>query len=189
MNLARISEIKSLRASDKDMLRALARAGVCTDRHLFSFGNGKGITKNRMQSHIVSGFVQKQKYFDKKSRAYQDCYFLTKKGVNLVKQQLDINYIYHSNSRVHDIALMDKYISLDRNEQNSWLTESYLGSCVDVAEIKAGHLSPTDGVYISSDTHKLVTFDIVTDNYGKAEIKAKEMFTQAIGGELITQKI
>lgn len=187
--------IKVFRAADKDMLRALARAGVCTQSHFRSFGNSKGLSQNRMNQHIKDGLVAKDCYYDKSMDRYADCYVLTKQGMSLAKDRLGINSIYHSNSRVHDLALMDKYTSLDREEQQSWRTEPDLRqeahdrfNALERQRLEERQMSPPDAVYTSSEG-RVIAYEIVTDNYGRAEIRAKEEFAEALNIELQTQKI
>lgn len=187
--------VKVLRAADKDMLRALARAGTCTQSHFSAFGNGKGLSGNRMLAHIKAGFVDKDIYYNKQTQRYEDCYTLTRKGVNLVKEQLGIERIYTSNSRVHDLALMDKYISLNQEEQETWRTESQIReeaynrfNWSQKAELEKHHLSPPDAVYRATDG-RVIAFEVVTNNYGAAEIKAKEEFATAMDLQLQIHKI
>ena len=191
-----IAKIKVLRAADKDMLRSLARAGTCTNSHFQSYGNSKnGISFNRVQQHIRDGLIATDKYLEKETNRYQDCYVLTSKGAELAKERLGVDRVYGSTSRVHDIALMDKYTSLDSREQDTWRTESdvrYEAYSVfnhyDRQALEERKLSPPDAVYTSSDG-RVVAYEVITNNYGVAEIQSKENFAIAFGVELQTCKI
>jgi hypothetical protein len=96
-------------------------------------------------------------------------YFLTKTGISIIKDKLDISpYRSRITQGDHDFVLAKIYLSLSEEEQDSWITETAL-------EMKYPGMTVSDGIYKSSKG-PLVGVEVLTNSYTKDEIKRKTNF-------------
>ncbi len=185
--------ISKLTSKDADMLKAFSRVGYLSPGQLK--GN-LGIADRRVTNFGRDGYIEKVPFIDKKSRNAVFAYRLTDKGKSLCSNQLQIESFYRSSSAIHDLALADKYFTVEKNLRDSWITESqwrsrfeeYLSDLYNKDHdrweelydlLKEGHISPPDGGYVSSEGVE-IALEVITSSYGEAEIIAKENFVQTL---------
>lgn len=137
--------------------------------------------------------------------ADREVYRLTSKGRDFCRRELSLTRLYGAQNPAHDLALADRYFSLSENERETWQTEnqsrdaisSYIQQLREQGEderarelwdkLQDGRLSMPDAVYTRSDGVS-VAFEVVTNNYGQAELEAKEQAAEALGSEIELQR-
>lgn len=178
--------VKTFTSKDKDMLRAFRNCGRLSSDHL---KDNLGMSDKRVVNFQRDGYVEKARLLNLKTREMDAVYQLTEKGRAVVESHLNLTHCYRSNSGRHDLAVADKYFSIMKVEQELWSTE---GELRETYQEKYGTLpadfSATDGAYVAHDG-RFISFEVVTRNYGQAEIEAKENFSAALGMELEISKI
>ena len=113
---------------------------------------------------------------------------------------------YCAQSPAHDLALSDRYFGLTEAERATWRTEGesrdimqeHIRQLQDQGEeeqarqlwdrLQSGEMSMPDGLY-TSDAGVSVAVEIITSNYGEAEINMKEETAEALGASLEIQKV
>lgn len=182
--------IRIFKARDKDFTRCLSHAGYMRKSQALDMG----MNKSRLNTYQSEGYVDKMYVYNTETKSPEECFFLTDKGRNLATNMMGIESFYRSNGVKHDARLAEEYQKLSLEEQRSWLTEKDLRQMYDDrmenlgVTVKDSSISPGDGAYVGSDG-QLMIIEIVTDNYGKAEVQAKEDFAQALGAQIQLIKI
>ena len=98
--------------------------------------------------------------------------------------------LYSAQNPAHDLVLADRYFSLSESERETWQTESQSREIINAHirhlreqgneeharelwdKLQDGRLSMPDAVYTRADGVS-VAFEVVTNNYGQAELEAK----------------
>ena len=192
--------ITTIYPRDKHALSALARCGYVSREQL-----GEFLREKRVQSYCKDGLIEKSIYSRPGARAQDvEVYRLTKAGRELCRRELSLS-TYCAQNPAHDLALADRYFSLSQTERETWRTESQSREDVSTeirqlreqgeeeragelwAKLQEGRLSMPDAVYMRSDGVS-VAFEVVTNNYGQAELEAKEQAAEALGAEIEIQK-
>ena len=194
--------IRVFKARDKDFNRCLSHAGYVRKTQAIEMG----MNKSRLNTYKAEGYIDRMYVYDKLTKMDEECFFLTDKGRNLVTDMMGIDSFYRSNGVKHDARLAEEYQKLTLEQQRSWLTEKDLrevfqdrmqelrdqGHGLKAMELerkmKSGLISPGDGAYVGLDGQVMI-IEIITGNYGKVEIQAKEDFAQAVGGKIQLIKI
>ena len=136
----------------------------------------------------------------------QEVYRLTSKGRDFCRRELSICRQYSAQNPAHDLALADRYFSLSETERETWRTESqsrdavkeYIQQLREQGEeersrelwerLEDGRLSMPDAVYTRSDGVS-VAFEVVTNNYGREELEAKEQASETLGAQIEFYKV
>lgn len=150
---------------EEGLLKLIACAGFYTD----SYKKHINITNSTLKKAQDKGFILKNPpivIYGKMTNIYT----LTDKGIKFVKSNYLINP-YRSRERQieHDFILGEIYLMLSESERNTWKTETEL-------ELKYPEIVVVDGVYTDGRDGKLVGVEVITENYSKDMIKAKENF-------------
>lgn len=190
--------IPQLFLRDKLALTALSKCGYLNKEH-FKECN---ITDGRLNNYIKDGLVQKVTAETPGDYAYK----LTSLGREIATQQYGINRFYQAQSPSHDLALGNKYFSMSEAERATWKTEvecrdafhEKLQELRDQGEetvadmyldmLNKGLISMPDCIY-SNDQGSEISFEVITNNYGQAELMAKEAFVQVMGTEYETTRV
>lgn len=184
--------IKVLTSKDKEMLRAFRNCGRLSSDHLKI---DLSMSDKRVINFQRDGYVEKTRLLNRKTKKMDAVYQLTEKGRTAVESYLNLTHCYKSNSGLHDLGVADQYLSLTKDQRDSWETESELQELRE-AMVEEGLLSvaednrasATDGAYINEFGTK-IAFEVITRNYGKVEIEAKETFAAAMGMQLEMTRI
>lgn len=192
----RKGDITNLFTRDQEALTMLARTGHCTIEQL----KHAGIVENRAKSYLAAKLVEKD-YFRDPENNLVTVYKLTNKGKNLVSDKYNVKFFYKSNSPRHDSSLADKYIKLTKEERATWKTETELQN--EFKQKMAEHsyngreaeknrmedmlqnktVSAPDACYthFTEQGASTICVEVITPNYGCAEIESKENFAGALG--------
>lgn len=192
--------ITTIYPRDKNALSALARCGYVSRAQL-----GEFLREKRVQSYLKDGLIEKSVYSKPGSKTHdKEVYRLSKAGRELCRRELSLS-IYNAQNPAHDLALADRYFALSQTERETWRTESQSRDdvCARIHQLReqgeeeqAGELwgklqeqqlSMPDAIY-TRDDGITVGFEVITGNYGDAEIAAKEETADALGIELEYQK-
>lgn len=184
--------IKVLTSKDKEMLRAFRNCGRLSSDHLKT---DLSMSDKRVINFQRDGYVEKTRLLNRKTKKMDAVYQLTEKGRTAVESYLNLTHCYKSNSGLHDLGVADQYLSLTKDQRDSWETESELQELRE-AMVEEGLLSvaedsrasATDGAYINEFGTK-IAFEVITRNYGKVEIEAKETFAAEMGMQLEMTRI
>lgn len=189
--------IRAFKARDKDFTRCLSHAGHLSREQALEMG----MNPSRIHTYQAENYIERTYVYNKSLKMQEECYFLTEKGRRLASDMMGIDSFYRSNGATHDVQLARIYGELSLEQQRSWITEKELRGVFQEKmddlrvqgqdklamtlekQLKEGRMSPGDGAYLAEDG-TIVVIEIITDNYGKAEIQAKEEFVKAIGGQI-----
>lgn len=178
-----------LTSKDDTLLKTLHDVGYVNEHHATKI---IGVGKQRLKNFHRDGIVESRVYFDSKTKALIDTWCLTPKGVQLVRRHYNLTSHYKSQSIRHDLALADRYLCLTEEERSTWRTEKSLrmelrkklDDLYRAKDFKAAEelrysienhlISPVDGGYEYNG--KLCGVEILTSNYGKQELAAKQEF-------------
>lgn len=178
--------VETFTSKDKDMLRAFRNCGRLSNDHL---KDNLTMSDRRVVNFQRDGYVEKAWLLNRKTKEMDAVYQLTEKGRSAVESYLNLTHCYKSNSGRHDLAMADKYLSLTKDKQHLWQTE---GELRETYRERFGDLqdnvSSPDGAYVA-ENGRFIAFEVVTRNYGKAEIEAKENFSAALGMQLEMTRI
>lgn len=185
------------------MLRAFRNVGYLSHEQL---RQKLGIADRRIQNFIRDGHVERVDVFDKHTKSISHVYRLTERGMEFTNQQMNLTNFYRSVSVSHDLALAHRYLQCSPEQQRAWLTErdwlDRFKQEIDRLESQREYdradelkklwedklLSVPDGGY-AVEGEQAVAVEIITDNYGKAEIQAKAEFAQVMQVEYQSYKI
>lgn len=196
-----MKRITTIYPRDRKALSALSRCGYINREQLSQFLRNK-----RIESYCKDGLIEKSIYSQPGSKANdQEVYRLTSKGRDFCRRELSMTRLYSAQNPAHDLALADRYFSLSESEQETWQTESQSRDAISEHiqqlreqgdeerarelwdKLQDGRLSMPDAVYTRSDGVS-VAFEVITNNYGQAELEAKEQAAEALGAEMEIQK-
>jgi hypothetical protein len=175
------------------LLKAFSRVGYLSSGQL---RGDLDIADRRVTNFVRDGYIEKVPFIDKKSKNIEFAYRLTDKGKTLCSNQLQVESFYRSSSAIHDLALADKYFTIDKDLRDSWITESqwrgrfeeYLNDLHNkdcdrweelYDQLKEGLISPPDGGYVNGEGVE-IALEVITSSYGEAELLAKENFVQTL---------
>lgn len=194
--------INKLTAKDQNMLRAFRNVGYMREDQI---KQKLGMSDRRIQNFCRDGHLERVTVFDKHTKSLVQVYCLTEKGKEFVHQQINLSNFYRSVSINHDLALAHRYLEATPEQQQNWITEKDWKDRFDqeVARLKAQGdferadeltnmwenklISLSDGGYIEGES--VVMVEIVTNNYGQAELKSKTEFSQVMNAEYQSYKI
>ena len=194
--------ITKLYPRDVKAFSALGRCGYVSEDNLREFLRDK-----RIRSYQKDGLIEKHFYSRPGSKENDRvCYKLTGKGRSLCRNQLSMPHLYSARSPGHDLALAERYFSLSPEGRESWRTEGelrdsfreHIRQLEDRGEqeraqelldkLWEGAVSMPDASYASEGGVE-IAYEVITNNYGEAEIEAKEVASEELGLELELHRI
>lgn len=151
--------------SEKDilLLKSIAKTGLITDDLLYLLG----ITKNRLQQHIISNNIKNVGHFliyGTMKKVYILSSYCKRR---MMSEFLITPYKTDFTQLEHDYVLTKIYLFLKAKEKESWIPESML--------IERYPSSPktSDAVYTSLKTNRVIGVEVITKSYTKYEIREK----------------
>lgn len=164
-------KIKKLKGKDVDALKMLGRTGHVQKDILKDY---TGISENRINT--LKNLDYLREVYDNNS---DDKYLrLTKEGRDFVHDQLGV-LCYKSNAPVHDSHIVEYYMHMTREEQESMRTETELHQIIKDG-LDVDNVSPTDFSYVSGG--EVIYVEIITSNYSNGQIEEKIEFVEQMGG-------
>lgn len=196
--------ITRLYPRDVRAFSALARCGHVTQAQLKSCG----LRDKRIYGYQRDGLVKKCVYSRPGNNKANDviCFKLTDKGRNLCRNELSMPHIYGAQSPKHDLALSERYFSLSDSERSTWRTEGELRDAFRehirqleeqgeqeraqelLDKLQERAVSMPDASY-TTETGVDIAYEIVTNNYGEAEIESKETAAEELGLSIEFQRV
>lgn len=190
-------------ATDARALVAVSKVGHISSKQL----NLCGMSDKRIRNFEKQGLFEKVSYRNGKSKQLEHCYKLTSAGQKFYDlREVKEHSYYQSVSPQHDIAIADKYFSLQEYEQKSWMTEGEIrnafykyieelrerGEDLRAQELVNAYnsrkLSAVDAVY-ETEQGVRIAYEVVTNSYGQTEIQAKEDFADIMKLRFEPQRI
>lgn len=179
--------IKNYMYRDKQALMSISRCGHVSHEQLKNF-----VADSRIKNYCRDGLVEKE-VFNTTQGERLTGYKLTKEGKSFIEKNYGFTGHQHSQSLVHDLGISQKYFGLTETERETWRTETELRDQFQVeldrlrdSEIdrykelenmmKNREISVPDCSYVQGGVE--IVFEVVTNSYGRAEIQAKEQYTQ-----------
>lgn len=187
--------ITTIYPRDVRALRALGSCGHLTAEQL----REAGLRDKRIASYQKDGLIERV-HFSRPGARDQVCYRTTAHGRDFISEHLSMRP-YVAQSPVHDLGLAGRYFSLTQAERETWQTEAqcrdilaeHIRQLQDQGEeerarelwdrLSDGQLSMPDGIY-TSEIGQVIGVEVITSNYGEAEIAAKEETAGALGAEI-----
>ncbi|MFN7251529.1 MAG: hypothetical protein ACK4M9_12145 [Anaerobacillus sp.] len=174
---------------DKLAFTAMSKAGIVSAENLKHHCN---LAESRIKNYVRDGYAEKILFKDGKE--FKEAYTLTSKGRELAERQWNLREHYHAQTRspYHDLALSDKYFSLSEQVRETWKTETqvrieFMDKLEELRQqghrdqaneyfdmMKQGLISMPDNVY-TTETGVEMAYEVITDNYGRQEMLAKEI--------------
>ena len=191
--------VQTVNHKDIDFLNALRCSGVCTKGQATMF-----ISANRLKNFVLDRTLEKCSHTLPNGKR-QEVYRITAEGKAWIKANIDslADRKYYSSTGVqHDIQLMDKILTLSREErftmrceneirdefkerlQELLLNRDYERYDQLYNAIQDRSISMPDLAY-GVDSF----YEVVTSSYGEAEIQPKVEAVEAIGGNLEMERI
>lgn len=158
-----------------------------------------GLADSRIKNYVRDGLVEQVAYVNKGKAEY--CYKLTKAGRELAERNWALKGHYHSQSPKHDLTIASKYFSLEEKAKSTWMTETqarellvdkihqlreqgHPGQANQYEQmLDKGLISSPDAIY-TNQHGETIAYEAITNNYGEAEIQAKEAFTEVLGANI-----
>ena len=191
--------IQTINHKDIDFLNALRCGGICTKSQATQF-----ISANRLKNFMLDSTLEKCSHTLPDGKR-QEVYRITNEGKAWIREHIDSladRKFYSSTGVQHDIQLMDKILSLSREErltmrceaeirdefkerlQELLLNRDYERYDILYNALQDHSISMPDLCY-GADEY----YEVITSSYGEAEIQAKVEAVSVIGGTLETQRI
>ena len=185
---------------DRLAFTAMSRVGHVTKDHLKSCG----LADSRIKNYLKDGLIEKVAYKDGNKAG--ECYKLTRAGRELAERQWAIRGHYHAQSPLHDMSLANKYFSLPDHLRDTWRTETEirdmffekLSQMREQGEeqlakqyedmLMKGLISMPDALYVNEQGVS-VSYEVITNSYGQAELQAKEAFVAIMKTDYETTRI
>lgn len=170
--------IKRITKRDGETLKAIANTGIITKENAEKYF---GINESRIKLLVKNNYlVEKQGFTKYGNKAY---YKLGKSGYNYIKENTNINYFYRSNSTQlnHDLKLNQLYCQLTHEQRQSWINEEQIinrWTEFTGSEERKGSVDAL--IQIGGET---VAIEVITRNYGEAEIQEKQIAAATLGCE------
>lgn len=182
--------IKNFMFRDQKALMSISRCGHVGHEQLKNY-----IADSRIKNYVRDGLVTKE-VFNKSSGEQLIGYKLTGEGRKFVEKNYGFKEHQIAQSLTHDLGISNKYFSLTEKEQSTWQTETQLrnqlqdeidrlrNSEVDrwnelTEMMERREISIPDCSYTTGEV--VIAYEVVTNSYGRAELQAKEEYTNVMG--------
>ena len=191
--------VQTINHKDIDFLNALRCCGICTKNQAQHF-----ISANRLKSFVLDKTVERCSHVTYSGQRVE-VYRLSAKGKEWVRERIDVfadRKFYHSTGVEHDLKLMDKIISLSREERTTMRCEAEIRD--EFKErlqelLENRDFDRYDQLYTAMQEHTISMpdlcygvdcyYEVVTGTYGQAEIEAKMEAVSMVGGNLEMERI
>jgi len=191
--------VQTINHKDIDFLNALRCAGLCTKEQATKF-----ISANRLKNFVLNKTIEKCTYISDTGHR-QEIYRISEQGQKWIAKNIDTladRCYYRSTGVEHDLKLMDKVLSLSREERLTMRCESEIRE--EFRERLQDYLfnreyDRYEQLYDAMKNHTISMpdlaygideyYEVVTSSYGELEIQAKIAAVQAIGGNLEMERI
>lgn len=184
---------------DADFLNALRCGGLCTKQQALTFISG-----NRLKNFVLDKTLEKCSFLDRSGQR-QEVYRISDKGKGWIREHIpDLaeRKFYRSNGTEHDLKLMDKICALSREQRATMRCEAEIrDECRERLQmlLESRDYERYEQLYNALQAHTISMpdlcygvdqfYEVVTSNYGEAEIAAKIEAVAAVGGTLETERI
>ena len=178
---------------------ALRCAGLCSREQALHFISG-----NRLRNFVLDRTLEKSSYLTK-SGERKEAYRFTEAGKQWVREHIDSlseRKYYHSIGVEHDLRLMDKIISLTREQRETMRCENEIRD--DFKERMQTYLDNRDyerydQLYTAMQTHTVSMpdlcigenefYEVITSSYSQEIIECKVSLALAVGGTIQMDRI
>lgn len=178
--------IKNFMFRDQKALISISRCGHVSHSQLKNY-----IADSRIKNYCRDGLVIKE-VFNKTNGEQLVGYKLTNQGCQFVEKNYGFKEHQIAQSLNHDLGISNKYFSLTEQEQSSWQTETQLRNKLQDeidrlrnSEVDRWHeltemmerreISVPDCSYTTGGV--VIAYEVVTNSYGRAELQAKEEYS------------
>lgn len=182
--------IKNFMMRDKNALMSISKCGHVSHNQLKNY-----IADSRIKNYVRDGLVERE-VFNKSNGEQLVGYKLTSDGRRFVEKNYGFDKHQIAQSLTHDLGISNKYFSLTEQEQSSWRTETELrdqlqehidnlrNSEIDrwnelTEMMERREISVPDCSYTTGGV--VIAYEVVTNSYGRAELQAKEEYTNVMG--------
>lgn len=178
---------------DRLAMTAVSRCGYCTKTHL-----NNHIKDSRVNAYERAGWLKKETLVTNKNEKIT-AYKLTTEGKKVLEKNFGVKQHYKEQSVVHDLKIADRYFSLTDKERETWRTETQIRhefneklqeiKQVDYNQYKKILDDMREGLYSMPDCAYTteqgveIFFEAITNNYGQAELEAKERVIEIVKEE------
>ena len=191
--------VQSINHKDIDFLNSLRCSGICTKSQATQF-----ISANRLKNFLLDRTLEKCSFVSQDGKR-QEVYRISKQGEKFIERQIPQipNRYYSSTGQEHDLKLMDKILTLSREERQTMRCESEIRD--EFRERLQAYLEQGDterynqlyeAMYISHSVSMPDLaygvnefYEVITSSYGEPEIAAKIEAVEIIGGNLTMERI
>ena len=191
--------IKNFYPRDQKALIAISRCGHCSKEQLNLF-----IKDKRISSYEKDKLITKEVFTNFNGETFIG-YKLTSCGRKFVEKKYGFKGHQKAQSIAHDLRIANKYFSLTEKERDTWTTESELrerykdileqirqedpGRYDELKQLEEEHkISAVDCSYITRQNVE-IAFEVVTKNYGRQELEAKERFVEILKIEYENERV
>ena len=191
--------VQSINHKDIDFLNSLRCSGICTKSQATQF-----ISANRLKNFVLDRTLEKCSFITKDGQR-QEVYRISKQGEKFIERQIPQipNRYYSSTGQEHDLKLMDKILTLSREERQTMRCESEIRDEFKQrlqTYLEQGDTERYNQLYEAMFiTHSISMpdlgygveeyYEVITSSYGEAEIAAKAEAVEIIGGNLTMERI
>ena len=191
--------VQAINHKDIDFLNSLRCSGICTKDQATQF-----ISANRLKNYVLDKTLEKCSFVTKDGRR-QEVYRISGAGEKFIAKNIPqlSNHYYHSTGHEHDLKLMDKILTLPREERQTMRCESEIRDEFKErlqAYLNQGDTERYNQLYEAMFvTHSVSMpdlaygvdeyYEVVTSSYGEAEIQAKIEAVAEVGGNLTMDRI
>ena len=193
------TRIHTINSRDIDFLNSLRCSGICLKSQAQNF-----ITVNRLKSFVLQKIIEKCTY-TRNDGTRQEVYRISDKGKSWIRENIDClseRKFYSSTGVEHDIKIMDKLISLSREERMTARCESEIRE--EFKELLNKMLlnreyERYETLYNSLQNHTVSMpdlgygidnyYEVITSSYTEIQINAKYEAVNTIGGHLEMERI
>lgn len=182
--------IKNFMYRDQKALMSISKCGHVSHNQLQNF-----IADSRIKNYCRDGLVTKE-VFNKTNGEQMVGYKLTSDGKRFIEKNYGFNEHQVAQSLIHDLGISDKYFSLTEKEQSTWQTETQLRDQLQeqinelrnlevdrynelIEMMERREISVPDCSYTIGGV--TITYEVVTNSYGRAELQAKEEYANVMG--------
>lgn len=176
---------------DQQAFTAMSKCGHITSQHMKECN----VVESRIKNYVRDGLVERVAYKTNTTTDY--AYKLTRHGREVAERNWGVNNHYHAQSPKHDISIANKYFSLSERERETWKTETELREnfAQKLRQLKEqgeeetaklyeemlekGLISMPDASY-EAENGIQVAYEVITNNYGKQELQAKEAYVEVV---------
>lgn len=189
--------IQTINHKDIDFINSLRCCGLCT-----KFQATKIISANRLKNFVLDKTIEKCSFITKDGTRQEAYRIANKVWVREHIPELADRKFYNSTGIEHDLKIMDKILTLTREERQNMRCESEVRDEFKLLLDKLLQEQEYDRyeqLYNAMQNHTISMpdlgygvneyYEVITDSYGQAEIQAKIEAVAVVGGNLQMEKI